>query len=151
MLFFVSSFSHVNFSKAVCWTFIRVAHSVQLLPLNTADNGFESRVDKVFKFDFCFCSSHRIFCACSSLIRNMCSFVLVWTSVHFWTSVLLNLSVCPCIFCFCRFALPALRHPMAGLAPVIAACSYIFICAAINGFLSYGASLINDTCTTCKC
>ncbi len=84
--FFVSSFSHVNLSKAVCYTCIWVAHSVKLQPLNTAESGFESRVNQLYKFDLCFCSSHRIFCLCSSLIRTICSFVLVWTSVHFWTS-----------------------------------------------------------------
>ncbi len=66
--------------------------------------GFESCVDQLYKIDLCFCSSHRIFCACSSWIRNMCSFVLVWTSVSFLTSLFKNLSVFSMYILFLAFS-----------------------------------------------
>ncbi len=49
----------------------------------------------------CFCSSHRIFRACSSLIRNLCLFLFIWISA----------------VCSSRSAPPFLLFP--GLAPAL--------------------------------
>ncbi len=72
-------------------------------------------MDEPYKFDLCFCSSHRIFRACSSLIKNVfvCSRLNFCSFLNYCTSE----PICffPCIFCFCRFALPALRRPMGRL------------------------------------
>ncbi len=87
----------------------------------------ESCVDQLYKIDLCFCSSHRIFRACSSWIRNMCSFVLVWTSVSFLTSLFKNLLFFLCTFCFWHFPLPALHCLVAlrGLGHVLLSLSMV--------------------------
>ncbi len=45
-------------------------------------------MDELYKFDLCFCSSHRIFRACSSLIRNVfvCSRLNFCSFFNFCTS-----------------------------------------------------------------
>ncbi len=111
--FFVSSFSHVNLSKAVCYSGIWVAHSVKPQLFNTVDSGFESRwLQKVLWWKV---ARTMLLFQMSDLL---CAFVLnqkpVFVPFHlnfcsvlnFWTYMFIL-----CTLCFCHFALPALRRP----------------------------------------
>ncbi len=137
--FFVSSFSHLNLSKAVCQTSSDwVAHSVKPLCLNVAGSGFESRWPMTGLQEVLWSAV-----AWTLLLFQMsdlsCAFVLnqkpmfvpfhlnFCSVLNFWNDMFIL-----CTLCFCHFALPAMRRPtplcFAGLAPALLLAAIFWTC-----------------------
>ncbi len=128
------SFSHLTHSTITCQTSIWVAHSVKPLCLNVAGRGLESswrmsglkavlwseaaRTLLLFQMTDLSCA----------FVLNLETYVCSFSSELLFSFELLNLYVFSMYalflpFCSSRSAPPFLLFP--GLAPVIAACSYI--------------------------